>query len=370
MKITEITTTMLHDPDGYVIQDATIPAIDPNTRGKSQLFVHIHTDEGTIGLGYAPGHRSIQAVIHDSLDGVLVGQDPFMIEKLWQDMYWRVRGIGRKGVAFQAIAAIDIALWDLKGKVLNQPIYRLLGPAHETVPIYGSGGWTNYSEGELVAEQMGYVERGIPRVKMKVGKDFGRSEREDIARLAAVRKAVGDDVEIYVDANNGYYAKQAIKMSKIFEQFDVGWFEEPVLADDIPGLAQISQATTIPVATGEHEYTKYGFRDLLMAGGVDIVQPDVHRVTGITEWMKVAAMADAFNLPVAPHAVSLVHLHCAMATPNLKVVEVLGADEKSQSVWWTEVPPYGEDGTWKPFADRPGLGLEINPDSLKNNVID
>jgi L-alanine-DL-glutamate epimerase-like enolase superfamily enzyme len=369
MKITEIKTTLLYDPDGFVVQDATIPMIPTDAKGRSQLFVHIHTDEGTIGLGMAPGQRAIREVIHQNLSGVLVGQDPFMIEKLWQDMFWRVRGFGRKGVAFQAIAAIDIALWDLKGKVLSQPIYRLLGPAHESVPIYGSGGWTNYSETELVAEQTGYVERGIPRVKMKVAKDFGRAEREDIERLSAVRDAVGDDVEIYVDANNGYYAKQAIKMSQIFEQFDVAWFEEPVLADDIPGLAQVSQATTIPVATGEHEYTKYGFRDLLIAGAVDIVQPDVHRVSGITEWMKVAAMADAFNLPVAPHAVSLVHLHCAMATPNLKVVEVLGAEEQSNSVWWTEVPPY-DGGTWSPFADRPGLGLEISPDALKDNVID
>ena len=369
MKITEIKTTLLYDPDGFVVQDATISLIPTDAKGRSQLFVHIHTDEGTIGLGMAPGQRAIREVIHQNLSGVLVGQDPFMIEKLWQDMFWRVRGFGRKGVAFQAIAAIDIALWDLKGKILNQPIYRLLGPAHESVPVYGSGGWTNYSETELVAEQTGYVERGIPRVKMKVAKDFGRAEREDIERLSAVRDAVGDDVEIYVDANNGYYAKQAIKMSNIFEEFDVAWFEEPVLADDIPGLAQVSQATTIPVATGEHEYTKYGFRDLLIAGAVDIVQPDVHRVSGITEWMKVAAMADAFNLPVAPHGVSLVHLHCAMATPNLKVVEVLGAEEQSNSVWWTEVPPY-DGGTWSPFADRPGLGLEISPDALKDNVID
>ncbi|MEE2842377.1 MAG: mandelate racemase/muconate lactonizing enzyme family protein [Chloroflexota bacterium] len=369
MKITKITTTVLHDPDGFVVQDATTPPVDPSAKGRSQLFVHIHTDEGTVGLGMAPGQRAIREVIHQNLDGVLVGQDPFMIEKLWQDMYWRVRGFGRKGIAFQAIAAIDIALWDLKGKVLDQPIYRLLGPAHESVPIYGSGGWTNYSQDELVAEQVGYVERGIPRVKMKVGKDFGQSEREDIERLKAVRKAVGDDVEIFVDANNGYYAKQAIKMSKIFEDYDVAWFEEPVLADDIPGLAQIAQATTIPVATGEHEYTKYGFRDLLTAGAADIVQPDIYRVSGITEWMKVSAMSDAFNLPVAPHAVSLVSVHCAMATPNIKVVEVLGAEEHSNRVWWTETPPY-DGGTWKPFADRPGLGLELNPDALKNNVID
>ena len=158
-------------------------------------------------------------------------------------------------------------------------------------------------------------------------------------------------------------------MSKIFEDYDVAWFEEPVLADDIPGLAQIAQATTIRVATGEHEYTKYGLRDLLTAGAADIVQPDIYRVSGITEWMKVSAMSDAFNLPVALHAVSLVSVHCAMPTPNIMVVEVLGAEEHSNRVWWTETPPY-DGGTWKPFADRPGLGLELNPDALKNNVID
>ena len=129
-------------------------------------------------------------------------------------MFWRVRGFGRKGVAFCAISSIDIALWDLKAKAFGVPLYRLLGPYTDTVPIYGSGGWTSFSEDELVKEQTGYVERGIPRVKMKVAKDFGKSEAEDLKRLAAVRKAVGDDVEIFVDANNGYYAKQAIAMAQ------------------------------------------------------------------------------------------------------------------------------------------------------------
>ena len=178
-------------------------------------------------------------------------------------------------------------------------------------------------------------------MKMKVVKDFAQSEREDIERLKAIRKAVGDDV---------------------------AWFEEPVLADDISGLAQIAQATTIPVATGEHEYTKYGFRDLLTAGVADIVQPDIYRVSGITEWMKISAMSDAFNLSVAPHAVSPVRVHCAMATLNIKVVEVLGAEEHSNRVWWTETPPY-DGGTWKPFADRPGLGFELNPDALKTTLL-
>jgi L-alanine-DL-glutamate epimerase-like enolase superfamily enzyme len=279
-------------------------------------------------------------------------------------MFWRVRGYGRKGVAFCALSAVDIGLWDLKAKALGLPLYRLLGPYTDAVPIYGSGGWTNYTEDELVAEMTGYVEQGIKRVKMKVGKDFGRSEREDIQRLAAVRKAVGDDVAIYIDANNGYYPKQAIYMAKEFEQFQVGWFEEPVLADDIPGLAEIRRATTIPVATGEHEYTKYGFRALIAGGGVDIVQPDVGRVGGVTEWMKVAHLAHSFNLPVAPHAVQLVHLHLTCATPNLKVVEYLGNSHEGDKIWYTEFPEH-KDGMWSPYPDRPGLGLELDPHAVE-----
>jgi L-alanine-DL-glutamate epimerase-like enolase superfamily enzyme len=232
------------------------------------------------------------------------------------------------------------------------------------VPIYGSGGWTSFNEDELVHEQMGYVERGIPRVKMKVAKDFGQSEVEDLRRLRAVRNAVGDGVEIYVDANNGFYAKQAIGFARRMGEYNVGWFEEPVLADDIAGLAAIAQAIDIPVATGEHEYTKYGFKDLIVAGGADIVQPDVGRVGGVTEWMKVAHLAHAFNLPVAPHAVQLVHLHLACCTPNLKVVEYLGVSEETDRLFYTDIPE-PKDGMWSPFPDRPGLGLELNPRAIE-----
>ena len=198
---------------------------------------------------------------------------------------------------------------------------------------------------------------------MKVGKEFGRSEREDIQRLAAVRHAVGDDVAIYVDANNGYYPKQAIYMAREFAHYQVGWFEEPVLADDIQGLAQIREAIDIPVASGEHEYTKYGFRELIAAGGVDIAQPDVGRVGGVTEWMKVAHLAHSFNLPVAPHAFQLIHLHLACATPNLKVVEYMNTGLERDRVWYTEFPQQ-KGGMWSPYPDKPGLGLELNPDSV------
>ena len=363
MKITNVSTTVLHYPEGRPIQDATIPPPPDGEVGRSQLFVHIETDEPYEGLGIGQASPGVREVVESGLKDLLIGQDPFDIERLWNDMFWRVRGYGRKGLAFCALSAVDIALWDLKAKALHLPLYKLLGAYTDSVPIYGSGGWTNFTEQELVEEMAGYVEQGIPRVKMKVAKDFGQSEREDLQRLAAVRRAVGDDVAIYIDANNGYYPKQAIYMAKEFEHFQVGWFEEPVLADDIAGLAQIRDAINIPVATGEHEYTKYGFKELISRNGVDIVQPDVGRVGGVTEWMKVAHMAHAFNLPVAPHAVQLVHLHLACATPNLKVVEYMNVALQGDRIWYKEFPEQ-QNGMWSPFRDRPGLGLELNPEAV------
>jgi L-alanine-DL-glutamate epimerase-like enolase superfamily enzyme len=183
-----------------------------------------------------------------------------------------------------------------------------------------------------------------------------------------VREAVGDEVEVFVDANNGYYAKQAIRMAREFAPYHVGWFEEPVLADDIEGLAAVARAIDIPVATGEHEYTKYGFKDLIARGGADIVQPDVGRVGGVTEWMKVAHLAHAFNLPVAPHAYQLVHLHLTCATPNLRIVEYLGIVEEADRIVYREFPE-PQDGMWSPYPDRPGLGLELDPVALRNYAL-
>lgn len=363
VRITDVSTTLLRHPGLPGIQDATIRHRES---GRGSLFVHIKTDAGV--EGFAPGTPVAREIVERVLKPALIDQDPLCIEKLWDDMFWRVRGFGRKGVAFCAISAVDIALWDLKAKLFGVPLYRLLGPFTDRVPIYGSGGWTSFTEDELVREQVGYVERGIPRVKMKVAKDFGRAEAEDVRRLAAVRKAVGDGVEIYVDANNGYYAKQAIGMARHLADYDVRWFEEPVLADDIAGLAAIARAIEIPVATGEHEYTRYGFKELIAQGGADIVQPDVGRVGGVSEWMKVAHLAQAFNLPIAPHAVQLVHLHLACCIANLRVVEYLGTAEETDRLWYTEFPE-PRDGYWSPYPDRPGLGLELSPEAVRKYAV-
>ena len=359
MKIVNIETTSLYYPHGKPIQDATIPPPTQEESVRGHLSVHIYTDEGIEGLGMTYLSPGTKDVIENALKNLLIGKDPLDIEKLWTEMYWAVRGYGRKGIAFCAISAVDIGLWDLKAKSVNLPLYKFLGAYTDSVPVYGSGGWTNFSEQELVKEMTDYVESGIPKVKMKVGKDFGQSEREDIQRVEAVRKAVGDDVAIYIDANNGYYRKQSIYMAKEFEQYQVGWLEEPLIPDDIEGMAEIAKATSIPIATGEHEYTKYGFRELIERGAADIVQPDIGRVGGVTEWLKVAHLAHAFNLPVAPHALQLAHLHVACATPNLKVVEYMNVALEGDSIWYTEFPKQ-KNGSWTPFHDKPGLGLELD----------
>ena len=366
MKITKIRTTRLYDQSSAPFQDSTMARA---ANGLAWMFVELETNAGITGIAYSEGAGPVRAFIHEQLSDLVVGSDPFETEKIWNDMFWRVRGNGRKGAAFQAISAIDIAIWDIKAKVLKVPLYRLLGPAHERVPVYRSGGWTNYTIEELVREQSTFTEKGFTRTKMKVGKDFGRAEGEDIRRVAAVRKTLGDEATIYIDANNGYYAKQAIRLAESFKAFNVGWFEEPVLADDIPGLAQVAANTTIPVATGEHEYTKYGFRDLITAGAVDIVQADIGRVGGVTEWMKISHIAAAFNLPMAPHAYCLQHLHPAMATPNLMVVEMLGI-EWDPMIKWLVDPPMPDGGYWKPDPERPGNGIELNPHAVAKYKLD
>ena len=371
MKITDITTTILHDPDRRAIRDSTI--IGAWEGGATSIFIHIKTDEGIEGVGIAeprPVH-AIRAIVDREFKGLLIGQDPFNIEKIWNEMFWKIRNYGRKGVGIQALAAIDVGLWDLKAKALGVPLYRLLNPMYESVPVYGSGGWTNMTEEELVGEATGFVDQGFSKYKMKVGMNFGQEEKEDIKRVAAVREAVGDDIEVYVDANMGYNVKQAIRMTRIFEEYNVGWLEEPVLADNITGLAEVTRASDIPIATGENEYTRHGFKELIANRGADIIQPDVARVGGVTEWMKVASLADSFGLQIAPHGIPEVHLHLCMAIPYLKVVEYFdgGWGRVGKANFFTDVP-LPQNGMWTPFPDKPGLGFGLDPDAVAKYSID
>jgi len=252
--------------------------------------VKIHTDEGTTGVGLGAS-SGIAGHVIEHLKPQLIGEDPLNHERLW-NLMWVPKLIGRRGLTTRAISAIDIALWDLKARVANLPLYKLLGGYANKVPTYIAGGYYEEGKGlrELAREMEENVELGAKAIKMKVG---GVPIAEDVLRVKAVREAVGPDVKVMVDANCAYRAYQAIQFAKRIEEYDVFWFEEPVMPDDYEGHARLATQTSIPIATGENEYTRYGFRDLIAHGSAAILNADALILGGITEFMKVAALAQA-----------------------------------------------------------------------------
>ena len=264
--------------------------------------------------GGVQGAEEIGKTILDHFAQVVVGQDPFDTEKIWDDL-WQPKLVGRRGITTRVISGIDIALWDLKGKATGLPVYKLLGGFTNKVPVYIAGGYYEEGKGlgELAEEMAIAIEMGARAVKMKIG---GAPINEDVERVRVVREAVGPDVRVMVDANCAYRHYQAQEIARKMEPYDVFWFEEPVNPDDYEGHRLVSQSTTIPVATGENEYTRYGFRELIEGRCCDILQPDGLIMGGVTEFMKVAALAQAHDMHIAPHGNQDVHVHLVSAIPN------------------------------------------------------
>ena len=326
--------------------------------------VRLETDEGLTGLGLGGGVTEGDDIIRsiaEHFKPVVVGRDPFDNERIWDDM-WQPKLVGRRGITTRVISAIDIALWDIKGKVAVRPLYKLLGGFTDTVPVYIAGGYYEEGKGleELAAEMEESVAMGAQAIKMKIG---GAPINEDVERVRVVREAVGPDVKLMIDANCAYRYYEAIEIARKVEPYDVFWFEEPVNPDDYEGHKLISRATTVPIATGENEYTRYGFRDLIKDRSVAILQPDALITGGITEFMKIAALAQAHDLPVAPHGNQDVHVHLVAAIPNGLTVEYYRA---------TTDPMWGkmfnqtlmlDNGALHP-PDRPGHGIELNEEAL------
>lgn len=327
--------------------------------GKGRLtIIEITTDEGVKGIGFGRISREYREII--------LGENPLDVERLWHRMFTERRKPVAKGREIGDIGAIDIALWDLIGKITKQPVYKLLGGYRSRVPAYAAGGY--YEEGktisDLTKEMVGYVEEGYKAVKMKVGR---LSIKKDVERVKAVREAIGDDVKLMVDANNAYNTAQAIKFARAVEKYDIYWFEEPVWPDDLEGSAEIRQATGIPIASGENEFTRWGFRDLIEKRAVDIIQPDTIKAGGYTELVKIAAIASAHHLPFSPHGRQHYPLsaHIVAALENGLMVEAL---PKTSPKWRAEaisvVDFYDKTIEVKngyiDLPNRPGLGIEIN----------
>jgi L-alanine-DL-glutamate epimerase-like enolase superfamily enzyme len=341
----------------------TVPTEQPEADGTlkwdatSLILVQPLLRNGIRGLGYAVGDTATGVLVRDTLGGVVVGRDVRDTTACWEAMVRSIRNLGRPGIASMAIAAVDIALWDTKARALGLPLHRMLGGVRDEVPIYGSGGFTSYSERELCAQLAGWVEAGIPRVKMKIGKDRGASWQEDIRRVRAARDAIGDDAELFVDANGAYDRKQALHLGHVYaEEMGVTWFEEPVTSDDLKGLSGLRRALPLEVTAGEYGYHLEYFQAMLASGAVDVLQADIGRCAGMTEWLRVAATSAAFKTPFSAHCGPSIHVHAATAPPNLRHIEYFHDHVRADHLLFDGVLEPCEGGL-RPADDRLGLGL-------------
>jgi D-galactarolactone cycloisomerase len=271
------------------------------TRSRAATLVEIESDDGLIGWGEAYGPARPNAAVIEAMKPSLLGADPLASEALWEKLYALFRDHGQKGLAVQALSAVDIALWDLRGRHFGAPVHRLLGgPVRSEVHAYATGLYRRESGDPLrylAEEAAGYVAEGFSAVKLKVG--FGVAE--DIAVARAVREAIGPEVALMIDANHAYDATAAIQLGNRLADFDIGWFEEPVPPEDLAGYAEVRSRQPIPVAGGECEFTRFGFRELLQRRAVDIAQPDTCAAGGLSECVKIAAMANAHGIRYNPH---------------------------------------------------------------------
>jgi len=323
-------------------------------------LVRIQTDSGLTGLGAAYSHPDlVRLIIEGNLRAHLLGEDPLQIEALWDKMYGLTRWYGRKGAAVSAIGGIDIALWDLRGKVEGKPVYRLLGGERGVAPAYASGLFWQDDVTALEREAARHRQHGFRRVKMRLG----RSEEYDVAAVEAARRGVGPDGDVLVDGSHRYSVEVAQRMGKVLADNRVFWFEEPFPPEDLDAYVTLRRKLRVPLAAGENEFGMQGFREILRAGAVDIAQPDACRTGGITESIRIARMAAEHKVRIAPHtwsdAVALVaNAHVVAALPHGVTVEVDQTGNPSIEALLSE-PLRIHDGLLH-LSDRPGLGIELN----------
>ena len=340
----------------------TVPTDQPESDGTMEwdsttiIVVEAHAG-GRTGLGYTYGDTSTAKLIEGKLASAVKGSDPFLVADTWQRLSAELRNAGRPGIGFMAIAAVDIALWDLKARLLELPLIRVLDAAHDHVPIYGSGGFCSYSLERLREQLGGWVEQGIPRVKMKVS----RNPDEDPRRLDAVRAAIGDRAELFVDSNGALSRKQALRWAERFAgEWDVRWYEEPVTSDDLDGLHLLRDRAPggMDIAAGEYGYILRDFRELVEHRCVDCLQADVTRCGGITGLVRVSGLCDAWQIDLSGHCAPAVSAHALCAVLHLRHLEYFHTHARLERMLFdgTLDPDQGE---LRPDLSRPGLGLEL-----------
>lgn len=328
-------------------------------------MVRITDADGAVGVGYTytigTGGSSVTRLLDDHLAPILLGREADAVEQIWRDLFFRVHATTVGAISSLALAAVDTALWDLRGKRTGLPLHRLAGGAKDSIPLYSTEiGWLHIDEAELVEEAVRAREEGFGGAKLKLGRPHGA---EDARRIGAVRAAVGPEFEIMTDANQGFSLDEAIRRARLFEPFDIAWFEEPIHADDVDAHRRLAGATSIPIAVGESMYSISQFKDYLQGGACSVVQVDVARIGGITPWLKVAHMAEAFNVPVCPHFLMELHLGLCCAVPNSRWLEYI-----PQLDLVTHSGIRAENGVAYP-SGAPGLGIDWNFEALERHVV-
>jgi L-alanine-DL-glutamate epimerase-like enolase superfamily enzyme len=329
------------------------------------IFVSVETADGLTGLGYSytigTGGTAVLALLRDHLLPRLVGADARNIEALWSDLFWSTHATTVGAITSLALAAVDTALWDLRCLRADEPLWRLAGGYRQRVPLYDTeGGWLHLTTDELVAGALASQKAGWPGVKLKVGKP---RVHEDLERLQAVRDAVGPALDLMVDANQSMTYPEARRRAAAFEAVDLSWFEEPLPADDVSGHARLASSTSIPIAVGESLYSVSQFREYVASGGAGVVQADVARVGGITPWLKVAHLAETFNLEVCPHFLMELHVSLTAAVPNGRYVEHI---PQLRAITSSEMAIVDGHAV---APDTPGLGIDWDQDAIDDRRV-
>jgi L-alanine-DL-glutamate epimerase-like enolase superfamily enzyme len=348
--IEKVTVEIYRIPTDFPESDGTLKWDSTN-----MVLVRV-TAGGRSGIGYTYADSATGQLVHDTLAKVVEGRDVTAIPACWDAMARRTRNLGRSGIVSMAISAVDTALWDLKARLLDLPLVTLVGATRESVPIYGSGGFTSYSDSQLQKQLSGWAQQGIPRVKMKIGRDA----QADIQRVRVARQAIGPKAELFVDANGGYSRKQALAQAEEFSEFGVTWFEEPVSSDDLPGLRLMRDRgpAGMEIAAGEYGYDTFYFRRMLHAEAVDVLQADATRCGGVTGFLRAASVCDAYGLPLSAHTAPAIHAHVGCAATRVRNLEYFHDHVRIENMFFDGVlqPINGE---LRPDLSRPGMGIEL-----------
>lgn len=385
MKITEVRTRVVQWQGDTVPlpphfctnpMDLVSPMLSPETMGTftfhGWLIVEIFTDQGLVGIGNAALAPLVtKQMIDQYLAPLLIGQDPWDSEFLWQHMYRKTMAFGRKGVALVAISALDIAIWDLMGKSAKQPVFRLLGGRTKAkIPVYASRLYSVPLD-ELAQEAARYKAQGYKAMKLRFGWgpiDGAEGMARNVELLRTVRETVGDEIDIMADAYMGWSLDYAKRMMRLIEPFNLRWLEEAIIPDDINGYHELRRFGTTPIAAGEHEFTSFGFRQMIEARALDYFQFDTNRVGGITAARKIQALAEAYSIPVVPHAGQMHNYHVVMASlnsPSAEYFPMVDVEVGNELFWYIfKGEPQAVDGYIDLDDNLPGLGLEIDEDAL------